>query len=180
MGSSHRYSRMSRCCGAMRVLAPFRFATSVATCRDCDTTITWPYVCDWTFASHFVWQRNPPPDHFRQRLRQGIGHTRGVADRPGSSDIVNIDEPKACSEHAHKHLMTTTGLHFCFNCTRNIHKQAHCILPIKTDSLVAWILRCECDPRRPTNKCPNHFFAVNEPSAVPCFQYHKKTISSSF
>ena len=39
----------------------------------------------WTFVSHFVRQRNPPPDHFRQRLRQGIGHTRGVADRPGSS-----------------------------------------------------------------------------------------------
>ena len=29
-------------------------------------------------------------------------------------------------------------------------------------------------------RCPNHFFAVNEPSAVPCFQYHTKTISSSF
>ena len=54
-------------------------------------------------------------------------------------------------------LMTTTGLHFCFNCTRNIHKQAHCILPIKTDSLVAWILRCECDPRRPTNAMPKPF-----------------------
>ena len=23
-------------------------------------------------------------------------------------------------------------------------------------------------------RCPNHFFAVNEPSAAPCFQYHKR------
>ena len=39
----------------------------------------------------------------------------------------------------------------------NIHKQVHCILPIKTDSLVAWILRCECDPRRPTSAMPKPF-----------------------
>ena len=94
--------------------------------------------------------------------------------KDGGTYIVNIDEPKACSEHAHKHSMTT-GLHLCFIC----------ILQTSTSKFIA------SSRSRPTawwpgsyvanvtQGGPNHFFAMNEPSAVPFFQYHKKTIPSS-
>ena len=45
--------------------------------------------------------------------------------------IVNIDERKACSEHAHKHSMTT-GLHLCFICILQ-HPQASSLHPPDQD-----------------------------------------------
>ena len=63
----------------------------------------------------------------------------------------------------------------------NIHKQVPCILPIKTGSLVAWTLRYECDPRRPTSAMPKPFLCRERAfccSMLPVSQ--KKRFSSSF
>ena len=59
-------------------------------------------------------------------------------------------------------------------------KHVHCILPIKTGSLAAWGLRCECDSRRPTSAMPKPFLCRERAFCCSMLSVSQKTISSSF